>query len=255
MLPELDLHITIFLKHYFDSLSPAASLLVQEPQLITYKHHWSTNPSPFPHQQKGLQKAHWVRTTDQEQVYRQKLKGNWERDRAFQIQKGWGQAVEPPPSLWVLWKSSRDLNKGHEIEDLFKKGELHYYKLPISTEISEGEAGLKKGESKKEISFVVSYLWTLFSLSDCFSLAFSSWILSFPSCQKETFTHQLNCVTTPVSPLPHCKGKLYLAILRILICPSLAQRCLWTLWESTYTPIHPTCFTFFCCDQKADFTF
>jgi len=89
---------------------------------------------------------------------------------------------------------------------------------------------------------------TLFSsLSDCFSLAFSSWILSFPSCQNETFTHQWNYMKTSVSPLPHCKRRLYTSILGILICRSLAQRRIGTC-ESIQTPAHPrscsTCFPF-----------
>lgn len=145
-------------------------------------------------------------------------------------------------------KQQRDLNKGHEVENLSRKESCTIPNFPSAKKLEKGKQDLEK-KAKNEISFL-PYLCgrTLFSsLSGCFSLAFSSWILSFPSCQKETFIHQSNYMKTPVSPLPHYKGRLYIAISGILICTSLAQRCIWTR-ESIQTSVHPrsssTCFPF-----------
>lgn len=87
-------------------------------------------------------------------------------------------------------------------------------------EIGKEESRTTERRGRNEICFL-PYLCgrTLFSLSGCFSLAFSSWMLSFPSCQKETLTHQLHQRKTPVSLLPHCKGRIGTAILGYCSAP------------------------------------
>lgn len=87
-------------------------------------------------------------------------------------------------------------------------------------EIGKEESRTTERRGRNEICFL-PYLCgrTLFSLSGCFSLAFSSWMLSFPSCQKETLTHQLHQRKTPVSLLPHCKGRTGTAILGYCSAP------------------------------------
>lgn len=124
-----------------------------------------------------------------------------------------------------------------------------------SKEIREVGARIRKREDKNEMYFL-PYLCgrTLFSsLGACFSLAFSSWILSFPSCQKG-FISQSNHISmlTKSSPSPccwHCRGRLYFCTWRALISLAPLARA----HKSIKTPIHPrsssVCF-YFGCEEK-----
>lgn len=129
-----------------------------------------------------------------------------------------------------------------------------------SKEIREEGAKIRKREDKNEMYFL-PYLCgrTLFSsLGACFSLEFSSWILSFPSCQKG-FISQSNHISmlTKSSPSPccwHCRGRLYFCTWRALI--SLAPLGTGTQkHKNTNPPQEQLCVLLFLLWRKADFKF
>lgn len=154
-------------------------------------------------------------------LYRNKFKGKWERERGFS---------HPEP----LMASSRTCF------------------FPLT--------GIRKRKGKNEISFLpYLYVRTLFSsLWGCFSFAFSSWILSFPSCQKETFTCQSDHINSShfiSATLQKETSHWYLGNTD-LTDPLWTWRCVWTL-ENIQSPVHPKssfpCFSF--AMNTVDFTF